>query len=78
MIRRISSEVRKEPTFSNLNNLKVITTSSLEYAAFGFTEEEVFTALEEQRLEFHKDAVKFWYNGFTFGNCPDIYNPWSI
>lgn len=73
------TRVSKESIFSDLNNLKVITTSSLEYAtAFGFTEEEVFTALEEHGFESQKDAVKFWYNGFTFGNCPDIYNPWSI
>jgi len=22
--------------------------------------------------------VKRWYDGFTFGKCRDIYNPWSI
>ncbi len=25
-----------------------------------------------------KDGVKRWYDGFIFGNHPDIYNPWSI
>ena len=25
-----------------------------------------------------RDQVKDWYDGFTFGGVPDIYNPWSI
>ena len=25
-----------------------------------------------------KDEVKQWYDGFTFGEHRDIYNPWSI
>ena len=42
------TRVSKESIFSDLNNLKVVTTTSDEYAAaFGFTEEEVFAALDE-------------------------------
>lgn len=29
-------------------------------------------------LEQEKEAVKWWYDGFTFGTHKDIYNPWSI
>ena len=69
----------KESIFSDLNNLKIITTTSDEYAdSFGFTEKEVFTALEECGLGQEKEAVKRWYDGFTFGTHKDIYNPWSI
>ena len=25
-----------------------------------------------------KEEVRAWYDGFTFGETPDIYNPWSI
>lgn len=39
---------------------------------------EVFTALEECGLGQEKEAVKRWYDGFTFGTHKDIYNPWSI
>lgn len=68
-----------ESIFSDLNNLKVVTTTSDEYAtSFGFTEEEVFAALEECGLSDKKEQVKKWYDGFTFGNHTDIYNPWSI
>ena len=73
------TRVSKESIFSDLNNLKVVTTTSEEYATcFGFTQEEVFAALEEFQLADQKDAVKQWYDGFTFGSQQDIYNPWSI
>lgn len=41
------TRVNMESIFSDLNNLKVVTTTSDEYAtAFGFTEEEVFASLD--------------------------------
>ena len=73
------TRVSKESIFSDLNNLKVVTTTSDEYAtAFGFTEEEVFAALDEYGYGDQKDDVKYWYDGFIFGQHKDIYNPWSI
>ena len=73
------TRVSKESIFSDLNNLKVVTTTSDEYgAAFGFTEEEVFAALDEFGMSDSKPDVKRWYDGFIFGMWKDIYNPWSI
>lgn len=73
------TKVSKESIFSDLNNIKVVTTTSDKYEdCFGFTEEEVFTALEEFGLSDRKQQVKRWYDGFTFGRKKDIYNPWSI
>ena len=73
------TRVSKESIFSDLNNLVVVTTTSNQYeTAFGFTEEEVFNSLDEQGLSDKKDIVKTWYDGFTFGDKKDIYNPWSI
>ncbi|MDE6053635.1 MAG: ATP-binding protein, partial [Lachnospiraceae bacterium] len=73
------TRISKESIFSDLNNLKVITTSSNQYAtAFGFTEDEVFQALDDTGFSEEKQGVKAWYDGFTFGSHPDIYNPWSI
>lgn len=72
------TSIHRESIFSDLNNLKVVTTTSDEYAtAFGFTEEEMFAALDECGLSEQREKVKTWYDGFTFGNHTDIYNPWS-
>ena len=73
------TRVSKESIFSDLNNLEVVTTTSDKYAtSFGFTEKEVFSALEECGLDSEKEEVKCWYDGFIFGSHKDIYNPWSI
>lgn len=73
------TRVSKESAFSDLNNLNVVTTTSTEYeTCFGFSEEEVFQALEERGMNNQKKLVKSWYDGFIFGNTHDIYNPWSI
>ena len=73
------TRISKESIFSDLNNLKIVTTTSNEYKhAFGFTEKEVFQALDEFHFSDKKEKLKAWYDGFTFGNETDIYNPWSI
>lgn len=73
------TRVSRESVFSDLNNLEVVTTTSDKYAdCFGFTEAEVFAALEEFELPDRKQELKKWYDGFTFGSLSDIYNPWSI
>ena len=73
------TRVSKESVFSDLNNLEVVTTTSNKYAtSFGFTEEEVFAALDAVGMGEEKEKVKEWYDGFVFGEYRDIYNPWSI
>ena len=73
------TRISKESIFSDLNNLEVVTTTLEKYEdSFGFTEEEVWAALQECGLYEKRQAVKDWYDGFTFGKRKDIYNPWSI
>lgn len=73
------TRVSRESMFSDLNNLNVVTTTSDEYArAFGFTEQEVFAAMDAYGLSDQKEKAKYWYDGFTFGKQTDIYNPWSV
>jgi len=73
------TRVSKESIFSDLNNLEAVTTTSEKYCTqFGFTEQEVFTALDSFGMASEKGQVKQWYDGFTFGSQKDIYNPWSI
>ncbi len=73
------TRISKESIFSDLNNLEVVTTTLGKYAdAFGFTQEEVSGALSEFGMLEKEAEVKEWYDGFTFGEKTDIYNPWSI
>lgn len=73
------TRISKESIFSDLNNLSVVTSTSDMYAeSFGFTEDEVYTALKEYGIEQQMPEVKQWYDGFSFGSRRDIYNPWSI
>ena len=73
------TRVSKESIFSDLNHLTVVTSTSEMYAdCFGFTEQEVYSALDEYGMQDRCADVKRWYDGFTFGKCRDIYNPWSI
>lgn len=74
------TRVSKESIFSDLNNLYAVTTTTKKYAcAFGFTESEVFAAMDAQEMpKDDKAKIKLWYDGFTFGETTDIYNPWSV
>ena len=73
------TRIIRESVFSDLNNLTVITTTSEIFEdSFGFTQQEVWNALEEYDLSGQKESVKAWYDGFVFGKKRDIYNPWSI
>ncbi len=72
------TRVSRESMYSDLNNLKVVTMISNEYTScFGFTEEEVFAAMDEFGME-NREDVRKWYDGFAVGGLQDIYNPWSI
>ena len=64
--------------FSDLNNLKVYSILEKKYSEFfGFTEEEVKEALQSFDIEEELVNVKYWYDGYKFGNS-ELYNPWSI
>ncbi len=63
------TRVSRESIFSDLNNLKVVTTTSRKYEdCFGFTQEEVTEALRQFGLSDKEEEVRSWYDGFTFGS----------
>ena len=67
------TRVSKESIFSDLNNLQVVTTTSDLYAdCFGFTETEVFQALDEFGMGDIKDEIKKWYDGYIIGHTEGI------
>ena len=72
------TRVSKKSIFSDFNHVSIVSTLSKQYeTSIGFTEEEVFAAMDEYGLT-EKEKVKFWYDGFNFGNHSAMYNPWSI
>ncbi len=72
------TRVSRESMFSDLNNIRVFSTTTPQYmTCCGFTEDEVFAALDEYGLT-DREGVKAMYDGYTFGNTSGIYNPWSI
>lgn len=70
--------VAKESIFTGLNNLNVISVTTVRFDEyFGFTDEEVRTMLRYYGLEDKYDAVKDWYDGYRFGNV-DVFCPWDV
>ncbi|MCD7957737.1 MAG: ATP-binding protein [Lachnospiraceae bacterium] len=73
------TRITHESIFSDLNNLAVVTTTTRMYeTSFGFTEQEVFEAVDAYGFSEQKEEVRRWYDGFQFGSQKGIYNPWSI
>ena len=71
--------VAKESIFSDLNNPGIYTTLQHDFAdKFGFTESETRQLLQHFRLDDQFEMVKMWYDGYTFGDTHNLYNPWSI
>lgn len=69
--------VAKESIFSQLNNPKVYTVTSRQYAPyFGLTAKETEKLLQDYDLELN-DEVKRMYDGYQIGGM-EMYNPWSV
>lgn len=72
--------ISKESIFSDLNNLVVSTTLSIDSdERFGFTDAEVAALLaytNHSEAECMSEARR-WYDGYRFGRV-DVYNPWSV
>lgn len=64
------TRVSKESMLSDMNNLYAASITTRRYeTAFGFTESEVFAALDHAKLGKYKKRVKQWYDGFVIGRC---------
>ena len=70
--------ISKESIFTGLNNLKVLSTSDVQFDEFfGFTDQEVKKLLEYYELSERYDEIKEWYDGYQFGNV-EVYCPWDV
>ena len=72
------SRVSKEGIFSDANNISVFTVLDDEFSnCFGFTKEEINEVLTKYEMKENLNDLEKWYDGYTFGNTTDIYNPLS-
>ena len=70
--------ISRESIFTGLNNLNVVSITSVDYAEyFGFTPDEVEAMLRDYGLEENLETVRRWYDGYQFGDA-EVYNPWSV
>ena len=74
------SRVAKESIFSGANNFKVysVMNDNTFGSDFGFTHEEVKSALNAFGLISGLDDVQKWYDGYKIGYANNMYNPWSV
>ena len=71
-------KIAKESIFTGTNNFvsDTITSSRLnEY--FGFVQSDIDKILRDSGAEDHAESLKFWYDGYHFGDF-DIYCPWDV
>ena len=70
--------VAKESIFTGLNNLKLLSVTSVRFDEyFGFTDEEVRELLRYYGREDRYEAMWEWYDGYRFGNV-EVYCPWDV
>lgn len=70
--------VAKESIFTGLNNLKILSITTVRFDEyFGFTDEEVKQMLEYYGLEKKYETVRDWYDGYRFGNI-SVYCSWDV
>ena len=70
--------IAKESVFTGTNNFVTDSITDSRYNEFfGFTQAEVDQILEDAQAGKHAESVKYWYDGYHFGNV-DVYCPWDL
>ena len=71
------SKFSKVSLFSGLNNLKDITLAPPYATLCGYTEGELYEVFADWLEGVDKDAVRHWYNGYSFDG-ERVYNPFDV
>lgn len=70
--------IAKESVFTGTNNFVTDSITDSRYNEFfGFTQAEIDQILEDADAGKHAESVKYWYDGYHFGNV-DVYCPWDL
>ena len=68
-------KVKSQSAISDFNEYTAINPGK--FARYiGFDENDIKFICEKYRMDF--DKMKWWYDGYTFGNVSNIYNPYSV
>ena len=72
------SRFSKVSLFSGLNNLTDITLEPAYSAVCGYTDEDVDTVFAPELAGLDRQAIRDWYNGYSWLGAASVYNPFDI
>ena len=72
------SKFSKVSLFSGLNNLEDITLDPRYSAICGYTEADLDTVFAPELPGLDRDAIRHWYNGYSWLGEEKVYNPFDI
>ncbi len=72
------SKFSKVSIFSDLNNLKDLSTDANYASICGINQQELEQHFIEELQVFDPEQIKKWYNGYSWGGPERVYNPFSL
>ena len=72
------SKFSKAGLFSGLNNLRDITLSPAYGTICGYTDDDLDTVFAPELEGLDRDAIRHWYNGYSWCGPGKVYNPFDI
>ena len=72
------SKFSKVSLFSGLNNLDDITLDPRYSAVCGYTETDLDTVFSPELVGLDREAVRDWYNGYSWLGEENVYNPFDV
>ena len=72
------SKFSKVSLFSGLNNLQDMTLDPRHSAVCGFTDADLDTVFAPELTGLDRDAIRDWYNGYSWRGEEKVYNPFDI
>lgn len=72
------SKFSRVSIFSDLNNLRDLTTNKQFAGVCGITQNELENSFSEELKLYDREKIKLWYNGYTWDLDIKVYNPFSL
>jgi hypothetical protein len=72
------SKFSRVSIFSDLNNLLDLTINDKFVSICGVSQHELEHYFKQEMLTYNSEKIKIWYNGYSWGTAPSVYNPFSL